>query len=953
MLESMLAAENKLKVSEERFRGIFQNVSTVAVQGYTMEGTVSYWNHASETFYGYTAEEALGRNLLDLIIPPPMYGTMKSAIQRMVETGKTLPAEELVLMHKDGSPIAVYSSQVLVQIPGHTTEVFCIDVNLTERKRAEEKFRNIVNASPMGIHIYQLEDDGRLVFSGNNRAADRLLGADNSAFIGLTIEEAFPALRDTEVPERYRRAARDGENWRTEHIDYHDGMISGAFEVYAFQVSQGMTAVLFNEITKRKRTEEELKGREDRARRQRSAITTLVLDASIMTAELPAAMSQVAKIMALSVEVARAGIWMLSEDESELRCLSMYESGPDRCSQDMVLRASELPRYFQALLDESRISAHDAQNDPRTSEMTHGYLAPLGITSLLDAGIQSEGKLIGVLCLEHIGSPRLWKADEEAFASTMAAIVAQIMANDRRRKAEWAQVESEELQRSLLQTIPDLILRTDIEGKIIFINEVGFPGIDSIDRGSLCGKSIFSFVPEQDRPKVMENARKRLKEDIGPQEYTLQFEDGTQVDAEINGAVVRDRDGKAVGMVYVVRNISDRKVAEKDKADLQAQLVQAQKMEAVGRLAGGVAHDFNNMLGAILGYTELALNKAGLSNPLSKYLQQIHKAAERSADLTRQLLTFARKQTVTPKVLDLNETVEGMLTLLRRIIGENIDLVWLPGSDLWPVKIDHSQFDQILTNLCVNARDAITGVGRLTIETDGQTFDEAYCRDHAGVVPGDFVLLAVSDNGCGMDKKTMDNLFEPFFTTKEQGKGTGLGLASVYGAVKQNNGFINVYSEPGLGTTFNIYLPRHVDNLVQTTEERLLQSAERGSETVLLVEDEPMILELTTTMLEQLGYTVLAAPLPGEAIRLAGEHTGHIDLLMTDVIMPEMNGHDLAQNLLSIYPAMKRLFMSGYTADVIAHHGVLDKGVHFIQKPFTLNDLSARIREVLDFRNDK
>jgi two-component system, cell cycle sensor histidine kinase and response regulator CckA len=380
---------------------------------------------------------------------------------------------------------------------------------------------------------------------------------------------------------------------------------------------------------------------------------------------------------------------------------------------------------------------------------------------------------------------------------------------------------------------------------------------------------------------------------------------------------------------------------------LEAQLLQAQKMESVGRLAGGVAHDFNNMLNVILGHCELALEQLGASHPVLADLQEIRNAACRSADLTRQLLAFARKQTVAPKILDLNETIEGMLTMLRRLIGEDIDLAWLPGK-LWSVKVDPTQIDQILANLCVNARDAIAGVGKVTIETGTATFDKTYCARHAGFVPGEYVLLAMSDNGCGMDKEIQDKLFEPFFTTKETGKGTGLGLATIYGIVKQNNGFINVYSEPGQGTTFRVYLPRHDGKSEQSREEVSEAPAARGHDTILLVEDEPAILNMTTKMLERLGYTVLTASTPGEAIRLAEAHHGAIHLLITDVVMPEMNGRDLAKSLLSLYPNLKRLFMSGYTADVVAHHGVLDEGVNFMQKPFSIKDLAAGVREALD-----
>jgi CheY-like chemotaxis protein len=336
------------------------------------------------------------------------------------------------------------------------------------------------------------------------------------------------------------------------------------------------------------------------------------------------------------------------------------------------------------------------------------------------------------------------------------------------------------------------------------------------------------------------------------------------------------------------------------------------------------------------------------AHPLHANLEEIRKAAERSADLTRQLLAFARKQTVAPKVLDLNETVAGMLNMLQRLIGEDIHLNWQPGADLWPVKVDPSQIDQIVANLCVNARDAISGVGKITIETGNSALDEDYCAHHTGSVPGKYVLLTMSDDGCGMDKETLSHLFEPFFTTKGMGKGTGLGLATVYGIVKQNSGYINIDSEPGQGTTFTIYLPRNTDKSEQAWTEGAAEPNLRGHETILLVEDEPTILELTMEMLTTQGYTVLAASTPGEAIRLAREHAGKIHLLLTDVVMPEMNGRDLANNLLSLYPHLKRLFMSGYTADVISNHGVLDEGVNFIQKPFSMQALAAKVRKVLD-----
>lgn len=428
--------------------------------------------------------------------------------------------------------------------------------------------------------------------------------------------------------------------------------------------------------------------------------------------------------------------------------------------------------------------------------------------------------------------------------------------------------------------------------------------------------------------------------------------DGSVIWTEISVGCVRCADGTVDYVLALLVDISERKRTEEERERLQTQLLQAQKMESIGRLAGGVAHDFNNMLQTIMGYCDLSLRDLEPTNPLRENLQEISRAATRSADLTRQLLAFARQQTVVPKVLDLNDTVAGMLNMLQRLIGENIDLSWLPGYNLWKVKVDPSQIDQILANFAINARDAIADTGRITIETENVRMDEVQCAGRPDCIPGDYVLLAVSDNGCGMDKETMAQVFEPFFTTKEQGKGTGLGLATVYGTVRQSNGFIGVYSEPGQGTTFKIYLPRFAETTAPAAQAGQPEKSAGGTETVLLVEDEAAILNLGTALLRQLGYTVLAAGMPTEALRLAQEHPGDIHLLITDVVMPEMNGRDLARQLALFRPQMRCLYMSGYTADVISQHGVLDAGIHFIQKPFSLNDLAGAVRGALESATD-
>jgi len=522
-----------------------------------------------------------------------------------------------------------------------------------------------------------------------------------------------------------------------------------------------------------------------------------------------------------------------------------------------------------------------------------------------------------------------------------------------RLDAEQALKESEARFRLLYEKAPLGYQSLDGNGHFIQVNQTWLDTL-GYAREEVIGKSFSDFLHPDWRDHFKENfPRFKAIGEIMGVEFEMMKKDGALIQVSFNGKIARDKNGNFQQTHCILQDVTARKKAEAERENLQDQLIQAQKIESIGRLAGGVAHDFNNMLGVILGHAEMALEEAGDNHPLYADLKEIQAAAQRSADLTRQLLTFARKQMISPKVLKLNQAVQQMITMLHRLIGEEIDLVWQPSQDLWSVKMDPSQVDQILANLCVNARDAISGVGKITIETGMKTFDPAYCAEHTGFLPGDFVLLAVSDNGCGMDKETLENLFEPFFTTKEMGKGTGLGLATVYGIAKQNNGFINVYSEPAQGSTFRIYLPRFVDDTDAVAAAPEKKAAVGGTETILLVEDEPAILKMTAMMLERLGYTVLAVGTPGKALRLAQERSSHIDLLMTDVVMPKMNGRDLAKNLLSIYPEIRRLFMSGYTANLIAHHGVLDQGVHFIQKPFGSADLAEKLREILDAASDK
>ena len=499
---------------------------------------------------------------------------------------------------------------------------------------------------------------------------------------------------------------------------------------------------------------------------------------------------------------------------------------------------------------------------------------------------------------------------------------------------EWCASGIEE-QRDRLQNVPQAVLPNWIarlrRGRAVSVPQVtGLPG-DMPEKGLMEDLEIRSvvFVP------------------IVSQDKLWGFLGFDAVRAE------RDWAGDDIQVLETAANTFalafERKEAEEERLKLEAEFRQSQKMEAVGRLAGGVAHDFNNMLSVILGHAEFMRDHVQPGDAVHDDLTEIINAAKRSADLTRQLLAFARKQAIAPLILDINETIDGMLKMLQRLLGEDIKLEWRPGGHLWPVMMDPSQIDQILANLAVNARDAIEGGGTITIETANAELDAVFCAAHEGSSPGEYVRLTVSDNGCGMDAQTLSLIFEPFYTTKEAGKGTGLGLATVYGIVKQNKGFVDVESEPGQGAAFHIYLPRHVSARKKNECGGGGEGGEglpKGGETILLVEDEPTVLAVTSRYLERLGYRVLTADDPKQALEIASAYPDDIDLLLTDMVMPGLNGSELRDQLQAVRPGVKTLFVSGYTAEEIPG-GAGIEGSGFLQKPFTIAGLAAKVRETL------
>ncbi len=531
------------------------------------------------------------------------------------------------------------------------------------------------------------------------------------------------------------------------------------------------------------------------------------------------------------------------------------------------------------------------------------------------------------------------------------AILPVVFDISQRKQVEEALRQSENYYRVIFETSGTAMFISE-ENTIISDVNSNFEALLGYSRQEVEGKKSWTEFIHPDDVEWMKEYHYLRRRDPRAAPLSYEFRFFVRNGELRHGYLTADIFPGTTQSVISLIDITERHQAEQEKEKLHSQLAQAQKMESVGRLAGGVAHDFNNMLSIINGYAELALEMIDPADPVYKNIRDIHTAGKRSEDIVKQLLAFARRQTISPARVDLNDTIANMLRMLQRLIGENIELAWHPGNNLWPVKIDSSQLDQVMANLAVNARDAISDVGRLTIETKNVVVGEDHCRLYPYFVPGRYVLLVVTDSGCGMEKQVQENLFEPFFTTKETGKGTGLGLSTIYGVVKQNKGFINVYSEPGLGTTFKIYLPCHEEQEAVESRPRAESTKQKqmptGSETLLLVEDEPAILFMGREILEKLGYTVLTAEKPAEALRLADENKDGIHLLITDVIMPEMNGRDLAARLSDSIPGLKTIYMSGYTADVIASHGVLEAGVEFIQKPFSLRELAVKVRQAID-----
>lgn len=889
MFRKAVENESALRISEGRMSSAFE-YAAIGMAFVALDGRWLKINRAVTRMLGYTEEELLAKDFQEITYPEDLT-TDLFYVQQMLNGDIDTYQMEKRYYHKSGSLIWGLLSVSLVRDEQDRPLHFISQIqDITRRKEAEEALRaseeKFRNIFDRHAAVKLLIDPVNGSIIDANQAATAYYGWSKEEMRRMRIQD-INTLSDEEVKQEMERAAsleRSYFEFRHRRSDGSEHDVA-VFSSNVGEANQLMLHSIIYDITERKKIEQELQF-------TRFAVDNLADMAFWMNAE------------GRFVYVNRASCNALGYSRDEL----------------LNMRVSDIDPLFPA----DRWS----ENWTKLRELKHNVLESQHRTR--------EGRIFPVEINDNF-----IEIDGHEYNCAFARDITD------RKRAEHLLAEQYRLIHTILETTPQLMVFKDRNGVYREVNQA-FCSFMGNRKEAIIGKTDYDLFPPDDAALYSSGDAEVIETGDPLEKEMLVQSDVRSRWLHVVKSPVLDGEEKIIGVLCSVNDLTERKHAEEEREILLAQLYQAQKMDSIGRLAGGVAHDFNNMLGVILGYTEMVMEQMDPDQPQYDMLKEVHRAAERSADLTRQLLAFARKQVAEPKIIDLNETVEGMLKMLRRLIGEDIELIWIPEKNIAPIYFDSSQLDQILANLCINARDALSGTGRITIETANTDLDTEFPDYHGVIAPGRYVSLTVSDNGCGMDSETMARIFEPFFTTKQSGKGTGLGLATVYGIVKQNNGFTNVYSEEGQGTSFKIYLPRHSEDKASGSEQVPLVESDPGDRTILLVEDDLSILNMTETMLKKLGYLVLTASAPKDAIRVAKEYPARIDLLMTDVIMPEMNGRDLAENLKLSHHGIKVLFMSGYTANVIAHHGVLEEGLLFIQKPFQKKDLVTKLRQAFE-----
>ena len=960
-------AEAALRESEAQLRAVFHSSADLITIADMETGVYLDVNEGFVQTTGYARDEIIGKTGDDLRLwcDPDR---RREVVRRLAE-GEAVRNEEVWFRKKDGTEFVGLLTAEIIHLAGRAC-LLCVVRDITERKRAEQallngeqRYQTLAESSPVGI--FRTDADGHTTYV--NPAWSRIsgMGAQDALANGW-LQQVHPDDRDRIVAgwqEAVDKGARSETEYRFVRPNGSVAWVMGRAvpETDSEGRVVGWVGTIVD-ITERRQMEEALRRRNE----ELDILNRLGL-ALAQTLDL----SRIAEIARDHVSrLVDAPVFGISLYDAEARTLSagfMWSDGvaldvsqfppltiPQELGEDVRGRARAI------LTGEPEVVESLAEAAARATDGVH-HIGPPGDSRDAQCAVYVpmvvEGRVVGLLEAQSYRA-RAYSECDVSLLRTVANQIGLAIQNARLfrqvqeraadlerslaevRRAEEKLRESEQRYRSLVNLSPDGIW-VHRYGEVLFANAAAAALFGAEDPQALVGRQTLDFIAPEFREMVWERMR-RGQEEREPQpliEEKLLRLDGTEFYADVCAVPIEWEGAPAVQVI--IRDSTPRK-------QMEERLLQAQKMEVVGRLAGGIAHDFNNILTAMTGYATFALEALPPGDPVRADVEQVIQSAQRAANLTRQLLLFSRRQIIEQRVINLNDLILNLDKMLRRLIGEDVELVTILGEGLARVKADPGQIEQVIVNLAVNARDAMPDGGKLILETANAALDAEYARRHPGMEPGDYVMLAVTDTGVGMTDEVKAHLFEPFFTTKEPGKGTGLGLATVYGIVKQHGGNIYCESEPGKGTTFRIYLPAveaEAERLPRMDEEGIVP---RGTETVLVVEDEAMVRDILTRTLREQGYRVLEAMDGEQALRVASEYAGEIHLLVTDVVMPQMNGQELSERLAAVRPGIKTLFVSGYTDNAIVRKGILKPGIVFLQKPFTAAALARKVRQVLD-----
>jgi len=887
-------AEEALRESEERFRSIAESTSDAIVAA-DSQGKIISWNSGAKNIFGYEEGEILGKPV-HVLLPEHLRDAEKKGMEEFLKTGVSPfigSVSESICRKKDGSEFLAGISRFSWKISDQSF-IGSIIRDITERKQKEEESRTILRTAMDGFWLTDTQGN----FLEVNDAYCNLTGYSKDELLSMNIRDLEELETQEETARHILKIMQVGRDRFESHHKCKDGrIIDVEISVNCLETDGGRLFVFIRDITQQKQAEEALRESEERFR----SIVETTNDA-IISAD-------------------SSGKTIFWNKAAEKMFGYSFEEA--------------VGKPFSIIIPETIQSSH---------EETYHRAAATGKSEHIGQTMESRSKRKDGSEFPVEISTSFWVAGDNTF------ITALIRDTTERKQSDAALRESGERFLSIMENANDAIFFVDSRGNIRLFNRKA-EELYGYTADEIVGKPHSVLVPK----RLQEIHNKWMEKFLSLDESAIsgkivegigERKDGSEFYVETSTALLKQ--GGETYLVAILRNITDRKKAEEERVKLESQLRQSQKMEAVGLLAGGIAHDFNNILTAIIGYASLLQMKMKGDDPLRPYLEQILTSSQRATNLTQSLLAFGRKQIINPKPVKTNEIITRMEKLLVRLIGEDIDLkVILTDEDI-TVMADSGQIEQALMNFATNSRDAMPQGGHFMIETQRTFIDDDYVKTHGYGKPGEYVLISVSDSGTGMDEKTREKIFEPFFTTKEVGKGTGLGLAMVYGIIKQHNGYINCYSEPGKGTTFKIYLPMHWEAAeVQETMESAPATI-GGTETILVAEDDADARKTTRNILENFGYTILEAVDGEDAVRVFKENSDTVKLLLLDVIMPKKNGKEAYEEIRKLHPGAKALFISGYTANIIHKRGILDQNLDFIMKPVSPTALLRKVREVIE-----